>query len=420
MSLGTLDRTPPPFFRQGPSALTKLAFSAALALFLMAADNRFEIVRMLRALIATALHPVQTALLVPVQAGMTTVDYTSGIAQARERADAAERQLAGQAERTARVGPLEAENIRLRALLDLRPRISVRTLAAEVVYEAADPFSRRVVIDRGATHGVALASPVVDDDGVLGQVTRVYPLTAEVTLLSDRQAAIPVLNSRTQQRSVAFGGAGTGMELRFMAGNADVQVDDLLVTSGLDRVYPPGLPVAKVAQVERRGESGFARIDLRPTASLDGVRHVLVLEPLAQQLPSSPEAATPAARKASAPGGAAAAGSVPASAPASAPGPATPASAAVAAAKAAAVAAAVSTAASAPSAKPAAAAATAQSPASAPQVPAAATAGAAVKAATAAAAASAPRRTPAKPAPTKPQAQPQAVPAPPARAEGDG
>jgi rod shape-determining protein MreC len=393
MPLGTLDRTPPPFFRQGPSALTKLAFSAAFAVFLMAADNRFEIVRMLRALIATALHPVQTALLVPVKVGATSLEYAGGIAQARERTDAAERQLADQAERTARVGPLEAENVRLRALLDLRPRISVRTVAAEVAYEAADPFSRRVVIDRGATHGVVLASPVVDHEGVLGQVTRLYPLTAEVTLLSDRQAAIPVLNARTQQRSVAFGGAGAGMELRFMAGNADVQVDDLLVTSGLDRIYPPGLPVAKVVQVERRGETGFARIDLQPTASLDGVRHVLVLEPLAQQLPAPPEAAPMPSGKASAPPGAASA----------AAGGVAPAAAGVAEA-----AAAVSKAAS----RPIAGAAPEVSSPDTKAVPATAPASAPAAKATA--------RAPAKAPATRPPTAPQVSPAPPARGEGDG
>jgi rod shape-determining protein MreC len=121
-------------------------------------------------------------------------------------------------------------------------------------------------------------------------VTRVYPLSAEVTLLTDKDAAIPVLNARTQARSAAFGGAEGGlmMELRFMAGNADVQPGDALTTSGVDGVYPPGLAVAKVAKVDRRVESGFARILLQPAALGDGVRHVMVLEPMAAQLPERP------------------------------------------------------------------------------------------------------------------------------------
>jgi len=159
-----------------------------------------------------------------------------------------------------------------------------------VLYDAPDPFSRKAIIDRGMTQGVALGSPVINEAGVLGQVTRVYPLSAEVTLLTDKDAAIPVLNPRTQSRSAAFGVAtGSGLELRFMAGNADVQVGDVLQTSGVDGVYPPGLAVAKVVTVDRKVDSGFAKVMLAPTALPDGVRHVLVLEPVGLQLPPKPE-----------------------------------------------------------------------------------------------------------------------------------
>jgi rod shape-determining protein MreC len=149
-----------------------------------------------------------------------------------------------------------------------------------------------------------LASPVIDEAGVLGQVTRVYPLSSEVTLLTDKDAAIPVLNTRTQARSAAFGSAGAtgGMELRFIAANADVKVGDTLTTSGLDGVYPPGLPVATVVRVDRKLDTGFARVELAPGAQTDGVRHVLVIEPVGMQMPPRPEAAAvPDAAKASAP-----------------------------------------------------------------------------------------------------------------------
>jgi rod shape-determining protein MreC len=289
MPLGTLDRTPPPFFRQGPSALTKLSFFSALALFLMVADTRFKVTQPLRAVVATVLHPIERTLRVPVDAWEGGSDYLMGLQSALSKEGAARRELAVQAERSLRVERLEEENRRLRALLELRPAIAVRHQTAQVLYEAPDPFSRKVVIDRGATQGIALASPVINEDGVLGQVTRVYPLSAEVTLLTDKDAAIPVLNQRSRQRGAAYGGAG-GMELRFMAGNADVQEGDLLATSGVDGVYPPGLPVAKVVTVDRKVDSGFARIVLAPAASADGVRHVLVLEPLGLQMPARPEA----------------------------------------------------------------------------------------------------------------------------------
>jgi len=299
MPLGTLDRTPPPFFRQGLSALAKLGLFSALALLLMVADARWRIVDPLRAALATALLPVQRALTVPVEAWEGGGDYLQGLREARQAESAARAALATQSTKALQADQLAAENQQLRALLELRPALSVKSVAAEILFEAADPYSRKVFIDRGATQGVQRGAPVVNEAGVLGQVTRVYPLTAEVTLLTDRDAAIPVINTRTQQRSVAFGGAGgganPGLELRFMAGNADVQAEDRLSTSGLDGVYPPGLPVARVTAVERRADSGFARIALAPAASPDGVRHVLVLEPVGLQLPPRPQtAATPA------------------------------------------------------------------------------------------------------------------------------
>ena len=295
MALGTIDRTPPPFFRQGLSALTKLCVCSALALFLMVADVHLRITQPLRAVVATMLYPLQRVLLVPVSAWDGTRDYAQGLQNAIEAAQQARADLARQSERTLRVEQLLQENARLRALLELRPGLAVRSQAAQVLYEAADPYSRKVIIDRGTAHGVVLASPVINEAGVLGQVTRVYLQSSEVTLLSDRDAAIPVLNARTQARSAALGG-GAGrqskLELRFMAGNADVQVGDLMTTSGVDGVYPPGLPVAKVATVDRKLDAGFARISLAPAAPSDGVRHVLVLEPTGLQLPPRPQAAS--------------------------------------------------------------------------------------------------------------------------------
>lgn len=293
MPLGTLDRTPPPFFKQGYSAFTRLIFFSALALFLMVADTRFEVTQPLRAAVATVLHPAELALLAPVKLLESGHDYVGGLAEARRSEAAARELLAKQAERVMRLEQLEQENARLRALLDLRPKLQVQSQTAEVLYDTADPYTRRVVIDRGATQGVERGSPVVNEAGVLGQVTRVYPLTSEVTLLTDRDAAIPVLNVRSQGRGAAYGDPGStsiggGMELRFMAGNADVQPGDLLQTSGVDGIYPPGLPVAKVVKVDRRADSAFAKIVLAPIAVPDGARHVQVLQPVGAQLPPKP------------------------------------------------------------------------------------------------------------------------------------
>ncbi|MBY0465938.1 MAG: rod shape-determining protein MreC [Burkholderiales bacterium] len=292
MPLGTLDRSPPPFFKQGPSALSKLFFFSALALFLMVADSRLTLVKPVRAVIMTLLFPAQWLVMQPVRGAGTLGDYLTSLEAAQADKHAAQLRLAAQSERAAQVEELTLENQRLRSLLDLRNRLDLQGAAAQVLYDAADPYTRKVIIDKGMTHGVVAGSPVIDESGVLGQVTRVHPLVSEVTLLTDRDQAIPVLNTRTGVRSVAYGQPGLGgteLELRFMAGNADVQTGDVLSTSGIDGIYPAGLPVAKVTSVERRAESAFARVLCTPNAQIHSALHVLVLPPASTHLPPAPE-----------------------------------------------------------------------------------------------------------------------------------
>lgn len=293
MPLGTLDRSPPPIFKQGPSALSKLMFFSALSLFLMVADTRFSITQPVRAALATALYPIQWLALQPVRAVQGGGEYFTGLSQANANSEEARRKLALQSLRAGQVEQLSQENSRLRKLLGLREQLATPVMAAEVLYDAADPYTRKVIIDKGMTQGVELGSPVLDESGVLGQVTRVHPLVSEVTLVIDRDLAIPVLNVRTGARSVAYGDPSTpggGLELRFMGSNSDVQQGDLLTTSGVDGVYPPGLPVAKISRIERRAESAFSKIYCAPQALVTGARHVMVVKPVAGQIPTRPEA----------------------------------------------------------------------------------------------------------------------------------
>ena len=304
MPLQTLDRSPPPFFNQGPSALSRLVFFSALALFLMVADSRFHLVQPLRAAIATALYPAQWLALQPVQMVRDATAYLTELKTARLTEEAARSKLAEQSQRAGQVEQLLLENNRLRQLLTLRERVQVPATAAQVLYDATDPYSRRVVIDKGQMQGIQPGSPVMDESGVLGQVTRVYPFVSEITLLIDRDQVIPVMNARTGARSVAYGDPsqhGGMMELRYMSVNEDVKEGDLLTTSGVDGVYAPGLPVARVARVDRRSDTSFARIVCQPLANLSAVNHVMVLTPLtpASSTAQPASASAPAARAAS-------------------------------------------------------------------------------------------------------------------------
>jgi len=300
MPLGTLDRSAPSFFRQGPSALSRLALYSALALFLMVADARFHLTEPVRKAISAVLYPLQWVMLQPVEFAGRGAGYFQSLQTAQDGMDAAQQKMALMSQRANQAELLLQENERLRKLLELRDRLDTPSQAAQVIYDTADPYTRRVMIDRGQTAGVELGSPVLDEAGVLGQVTRVHPFLSEVTLLIDRDQAIPVLNVRTGARSVAYGdpiaGHGGGMELRFMPGNADVEEGDLLTTSGVDGLYPAGLPVARVVRVERRADSAFARIYCTPLSQVYGARHVMVLKPLVADLPERPAPAAPVKR----------------------------------------------------------------------------------------------------------------------------
>ena len=291
MALASLGRDPPPFFRQGPSALSRLALFSALALLLMVADARFQMVQPLRAGIATALYPMQWLMLQPLSLSQHVHARMDGMFSQEATVQQLRQQLAEQRQRAQQTEQLVLENQRLRGILNLQERELPGAVVAQVVYDAADPYTRKVILDKGENHGVHLASPVIDELGLLGQVTRVFPLSSEVTLITDRDHAIPVVNARTGARGVAYGENtrnADALELRFMAANADVTAGDLLTTSGVDGVYPAGLPVARIDKVERRTEAVFARIGCVPIAMVAGAQHVLILLPLAQSVPRPP------------------------------------------------------------------------------------------------------------------------------------
>ena len=291
MPLGSLDRTPPPFFKQGTSALTKLVLFSSLSCGLMFADLHYNIVQPARWALSLIVYPVQWLALRPQVIWDHVDDVFESKQEALSAVDQARAKLLAQSVSASQVEQLALENNHLRSLLQLRERYPTTAVAAEVLYEAADPFTRKMILNKGANHGIQTSSPVMDDQGILGQVTRVHPLVSEITLVTDREHSIPVLNTRTGARGVAFGefGGAPLLELRYMATNADIEEGDMLTTSGVDGVYPPGIPVAKVVKIERRADSVFARILCESMARVQGARHVMVIEPVKFGLPSFKE-----------------------------------------------------------------------------------------------------------------------------------
>jgi rod shape-determining protein MreC len=273
-----MEQAPPPFFKRGPAPVVRLFFFASLSLALAVLDARFRYADGLRSALALVAYPLQKIATAPVELAERVAGYFGSQSRLREENAELRAQNLHYAEDAQRLEAAAAELAQLRRLIGASERLPVRSTPAEVLYAGRDPYSRKVFLDRGAVHGVRAGSPVADEAGVVGQVTRVHPLLSEVTLLTDKDQAIPVQVVRNGLRAVAFGGGSSGMlELRFMAANAEIQNGDRLVTSGIDGTYPPGLPVATVVKIERDAARTFARIVSEPAAGVERGRYLLVL-----------------------------------------------------------------------------------------------------------------------------------------------
>lgn len=273
-----MEYSPPPLFKQGASARVKVVFFSLIAIALLFADARLRSLTMVRQVVGTVLYPLQIVALFPRDLALGVGDYFTSLSSVERENIALKRQQASNAQMLQQAQQLAAENKQLRKLLGAAEQMGVPSIMSEILYDARDPFTRKIVLNRGSQHNVAPGQPVIDDIGVVGQVTRVFPLTSEVTLLTDKDQAIPVQVVRSGLRSVAYGRGQSGLlDLRFMATNADIQNGDVLVTSGIDGIYPPGLAVAKVVQVENKSSDAFARIVCQPTAGINRNRQLLIL-----------------------------------------------------------------------------------------------------------------------------------------------
>lgn len=280
---------PPPFFKQGPAPLALLTFYVALSLALLILDAKFRTLEFARQAVSFVTHPIQVIARLPVQGVSGVATYFEDLGRLQKDNERLSREQLANGTRLLRLDQLEAENLQLRRLLGVRDRQAADALAAKVLYTARDPFTRRVIIDLGMQHGVAAGQPVIDEQGVVGQVTRVFPLVSEVTLTTDKDHSVPVQIVRNGLRSVSFGLGNGQMELRYMPANADVQVGDIVVTSGLDGIYHSGFPVARVDKIERDTTYSFARILCSPIAGVENHQVVLLLKPKTPEPPRPAE-----------------------------------------------------------------------------------------------------------------------------------
>lgn len=269
----------PAFFVQGPRPFSRLMFFCTVSLVMMAVDARLDYLNQVRQGFSAALHPLEVLASAPNEWGRNISTYfTSHNTLIRENFTLKQQALIDHAA-LQRLATVDAENAHLRTLLNGDvPRIPNATLG-EVLHMGRDPFSNIITLNRGSQHQITPGQAVVDDRGVIGQITRVYPFTSEVTLITDKKLSIPIQIERNQLRAIAFGeGKRNTLDIPYLPTSVDIKVGDKLVTSGIDGVYPAGLAVAVVTQINQSQDSPFARIISSPLAGVNNHKHVLILK----------------------------------------------------------------------------------------------------------------------------------------------
>lgn len=274
-----LEQQPAPaFFVRGPSSFARLAFFSALSIALIATDSRLQYLTALRQDLVALLQPLQTLANAPAQLYRNTDEYFTAHHNLLNENRQFKQQLLKQDIALQRLSTLMLENEHLRNLLQANKALEESSIVGEIVHIGRDPFTKKVIVNRGANDNVVAGAAVVDAVGVIGQVTRTYSSSSEVTLITDTSLAIPIQVERNGLRAIAFGhGRDQTLDLPFLPANVDIRRGDVLVTSGIDGVYPAGLKVGSVTQVKVTADSPFARIVCVPTGGVENHSQVLLV-----------------------------------------------------------------------------------------------------------------------------------------------
>jgi rod shape-determining protein MreC len=268
----------PAFFVRGPSSFSKMMFFCALSIVIMAVDSRFNYLAQVRQTFIAALHPLEVLANAPSAITLNISNYlTSHNALVKENKTLKLEAISHKV-KLQQLNSLIAENAHLRSLLHGNAPIIPGAVLGEISHMGRDPFSNVIVVNRGSHHKIAAGQAVVDANGVIGQVTRVFPYTSEVTLVTDKNLSIPIQIERNQLRAIAFGeGKNNTLDIPYLPTSVDIKVGDKLITSGIDGVYPAGLAVATVTKIKQNPDSPFAKIISTPLAGVKSHLQLLIL-----------------------------------------------------------------------------------------------------------------------------------------------
>jgi len=301
-----VNESAPAFFKRGPSALNRLIFFASLSVLTIVADVRFHGLEWVRSGVQVALQPAQQLTALPSQWMFQLQGFLTIQTKLQNEVHQLKQEQLALGAQAQRAQGLQSEIQQMRALLKMRERFEKTPVTAQILFSSPDPFVRKVVIDKGSNEQIQTGQVVVDHIGVIGQITRVYQWMAEVTLLTDKDQSIPIMVVRTGQRGILFGTSlDHSLDLRFMPASSDLQNGDELVTSGIDSIYPAGLPVAKITNIERNAALVFVKVTCQPSSGLNHYANVMVLasqsllpaNPLMQKNEAAPIAANQGRRR---------------------------------------------------------------------------------------------------------------------------
>ncbi len=269
-----------PLFQHGPTLGTRLVLLAALSISLMALDHREGHLDRIRQVLSYAVYPVRALVDLPFSLGKWASRNLEERGELIAENERLRREQFENSARLQRLAALEAENTRLRALMESSARVEDRVLVAEIMAVDLDPFRQKIILNKGERDEVFTGQALLDARGIVGQITRTDPLSSEALLISDASHALPVEVNRNGLRSIAVGtGDISSLSLPFLPNNADIQQGDLLVSSGLGGSFPRGYPVAVVTSVARDLGEPFARVLAEPSAALGSIREVLLVFP---------------------------------------------------------------------------------------------------------------------------------------------
>jgi rod shape-determining protein MreC len=293
----TLSSDSRPIIGRGPPLWAGTFFLTVVSIVVMVLDHRGGYLDTARLWMSAAANPIYTVVQAPYQAWTWLTDSFADRSRLRTENEQLTEQLRAARTKMLRFDSLTEENRRLREIREASQGVSERTLIAEIINVSVQPFRHMVVINKGADDGVFRGQPVLDAFGVVGQVIQVGKSTATLMLITDAEHAVPVQVNRNGIRSIAVGtGEAAKLSLPYMTVESDVRRGDLLVSSGLDQIFPAGYPVATVTKVERNATDTFATVEARPLAQLDRDREVLLLWADKPPVPA-PEAAIEAVKQ---------------------------------------------------------------------------------------------------------------------------